>query len=314
MIVAKYNGASCGVQGAETVAVFGSGLIGGSVLRALGRRGLVNCRRVPIDWVNRGERLRDLYEAKRVLLEVARPRMDLIWAAGRTGFGSTSSEVSCELEAFVDVCEWVRDVSRRHDQGEIVFHVVSSAGGLFEGQRFVGLNSVARPLRPYGILKLEQEGIARNVCGEIPVMVYRPSSVYGQAGSKGRLGLITTIISNSKIGIPSRIFGGLDTIRDYIHVDDIGSFIARNTADPLCCSSTSLLASGRPASIREVISIIKRVVGRPLAIELDTDASNVGDITYRSSALPAGWRATDIETGIREVMRKLSQAYESVAR
>ena len=313
MIISSRRGASGGVRGAATVAVFGSGLIGGSVLKALGRRDLTASRRVPVSWLERSERLRDLSEAERPLLEAPGLRMDLIWAAGRTGFGSSREEAAREREAFVDVCEWVRNIAHKRRQGQTVFHVVSSAGGLFEGQRFVGRGSEPRPLRPYGALKLEQEGIARSVCDEMPVVVYRPSSVYGYAGDKGRLGLVTTMISNTKTGIPTRIFGGLDTVRDYVHVDDVGSFIARKTAEPICRSSTSLLASGRPASLREVLSIIRRVVGRPLSIKLDPAPSNASDITFRASALPEDWRTTDIETGIRQVMRKLSQAYERAA-
>ena len=43
-----------------------------------------------------------------------------------------------------------------------LFFLVSSAGGLFEGQRNVGDRSQPSPMRPYGFLKLRQEKLLQD--------------------------------------------------------------------------------------------------------------------------------------------------------
>jgi UDP-glucose 4-epimerase len=45
----------------------------------------------------------------------------------------------------------------RHDGRPVDFHMMSSAGGLFESQTHCSEHSIPRPLRPYGTGKLMQE-------------------------------------------------------------------------------------------------------------------------------------------------------------
>lgn len=313
------------------IAVFGSGLVGGSVIRALNWRGDTANTHFPLDWTDRPSRLVDLAVIDAALDALAPAAViDIIWAAGRTGFGCSEAEAAVEREAFTDLMEWTHRVSRRFAGRLLAVHVVSSAGGLFEGQRFVTADTEPRPLRPYGALKLEQERIARQVCADIAIHLYRPSSVYGLGGANGRAGLVNTLIMNAKRHATSRIFGGLDTIRDYVLAADIGKFMAaktgqeqppinpdqndRETGAPVPTEpQTHLMASGKPAALREVLSIIHRVVGRPLPVKLDPSPSNASHITFRASALPRNWAPTDIETGIRQVMRQLSKIYETAS-
>lgn len=301
-------------QVTHATAVFGSGLIGGSIVQALSWEGDSTNTHFPLDWSSRTARILDLATITTAFSGLPRTAtLDVIWAAGRTGFACSQDEVKEEREAFTDIMDWVHNVSQRFPRQVLNLHVVSSAGGLFEGQRFVCNDSLPRPLRPYGELKLDEESIARTVCHGLPVQIYRPSSVYGLGGVNGRSGLVNTLIMNAKVHTTSRIFGGLDTIRDYVLASDIGKFVAAQTGIRESESKTHLLASGKPAALREVLSIIYRVVGRPLLIKLDPVPSNANHITFRPSGLPAGWAPTDLETGIRRVMRQLSQVYESAA-
>jgi UDP-glucose 4-epimerase len=79
--------------------------------------------------------------------------------------------------------------------------------------------------------------------------IYRPSSIYGFSREAGRSGLINTLIKNAKSHSVSRIFGSLDTVRDYVLVTDIAEFIARRIIQAETHSQTFILASGRPASV-----------------------------------------------------------------
>ena len=76
-------------------------------------------------------------------------------------------------------------------------------------------------------------------------------------------------------------------------------------------STTFTLASGKATSMSEILHIVRAVVRRPLYLKIDSRPSNAEHITYRRSALPEGWRPTDIETGIRIVAQYLGKSRES---
>ena len=71
--------------------------------------------------------------------------------------------------------------------------MISSAGGLFEGQTFCDARSAPTPQRPYGEGKLNQEQLAWGRKGDAKIHIFRPSSVYGVSPS-GRIGLVTALI------------------------------------------------------------------------------------------------------------------------
>ena len=140
--------------------------------------------------------------------------------------------------------------------------------------------------------------------------VYRPSSVYGATRSK-RVGLVTALISNAMQGKTTRIFGNPNTLRDYVLADDIGHYLARRIVDPEPASDpppgakTFLLASGRSASVFEVIERIRERVERPLLLQFDPHPSNVRDMSFLPSALPTDWQATSLASGISRIVTHL---------
>ena len=127
----------------------------------------------------------------------------------------------------------------------------------------------------------------------------------------GRAGLIATLIQNAKRYTPSRIVGQLDTVRDYVLVNDIGKFVAHCMNMRAERPESFLLASGRPTAIGEVLDIVGKVIGRPLYLKLDTAPSNASHFSYRRSALPDNWFPTDLETGIKQVARQLASSFET---
>ena len=149
--------------------------------------------------------------------------------------------------------------------------------------------------------------------GIIP-FIYRPSSVYGVGILGGRAGLIATLIQNAKQYSPSRIIGRLDTIRDYVLVNDIGKFVAQCMHKTAERPETFLLASARPIAMYEVLEIVGKVIGRPLYLKIDTAPSNTSHFSCRKSALPANWFPTDLETGIKQVARQLATSIETERR
>ena len=301
----------------QLIALFGAGLIGSAVVRAIMQEGVGSAITLPFSWKDAVCREADLASLTDTMIEMmAGPvrYVDVVWTAGRAGFAAGWTDVEEELAAFESVnrlCVQLRDALplARHR-----IHIMSSAGGLFEGQRFVGEGAVPAPRRPYGHLKLEQEQRANRLSAGIIPFIYRPSSVYGLGVLGGRAGLIATLIQNAKRYSPSRIVGRLDTIRDYVLVNDIGKFVAQ------CINKTAerpenfLLASGRPTGMCEVLDIVGKVIGRPLYLKLDTAPSNASHFSYRQSALPDNWFPTDLETGIKQVARQLASSFETRGR
>jgi nucleoside-diphosphate-sugar epimerase len=298
--------------GRRVIAVFGVGLVGTSIVSALRRSEEEQPARLPLSWTSAAERMQDLDRIATAIRDPGLARvgqLDIIWAAGRAGFGAGRSELEAETVALKDILHWSAELAGTLPQASATFHLFSSAGGLFEGQRFVDAAAEPRPIRPYGEAKLAQEALLATFGAHFMTHVYRPSSVYGYGAVGGRAGLLSTLIENSWTGRATRIFGDMDTVRDYVLSSDIGTFVARKIAAPDKMPHTYLLANGKPASIGEMLQLVRKVVGRPINLKLDILPSNANHITFRPAALPRNWWPTDLETGIRLVARGLSRRF-----
>ncbi len=303
------------INGPQLVALFGVGLVGGAIAHALERQHDCSSTRRPLDWLSPERRAGDLEVLSQAIDSYDNPdRLDVIWAAGKAGFGSSREELGAEMRAFTDVLTWARNLRSIALRGRLHFHMLSSGGGLFEGQRFVDHASVPNPQRAYGQIKLEQERLLGEARRDLEDHVYRPSSIYGYNGPGGRAGLVNTLIANAERHAVSRIFGDLTTVRDYVLSSDVGDFIARRIISSEVAPGTFTLASGKPTTVKEMLDIVREVVARPLYVKLDSIPSNAGHITYRASVLPADWHPTDLETGVRQLARQLSMSFDAGAR
>jgi nucleoside-diphosphate-sugar epimerase len=302
-----------GLAGEEQViALFGAGLIGSAVARAIMQEGTRSAIILPFSWKDADQRQTDLAFLSETILGIMRGsvrHVEVVWTAGRAGFAAGWAEVEEELAAFESVNRLCAQLCDAFPAARHRFHMMSSAGGLFEGQRFVGKQAVPAPRRPYGHLKLEQEQRANRLSTGIIPFIYRPSSVYGLGIFGGRSGLIPTLIQNAKQYSPSRIVGRLDTIRDYVLVNDIGKFVTQCINKTAERPESFLLASGRPTAMCEVLDIVGKVIGQPLYLKMDTTPSNASHFSYRKSALPNNWFPTDLETGIKQVARQLTFSF-----
>ena len=135
------------------VLLFGLGLIGGAVDRALRLRFQAGGRDFPYDWQDAG-----LRQAQRADIAAALPqagRLAVVWTGGQSGFASSDADMAQEtaiVAELIAMAQTLRQAGRPVD-----FHMMSSAGGLFESQTHCSEHSIPRPLRPYGTGKLMQE-------------------------------------------------------------------------------------------------------------------------------------------------------------
>jgi len=288
---------------ARDVLVFGSGAIGGAVVRALRRRGAYSPVPCAVPWDDPVATRGFLDDLTIRLTDRAGSRaISVVWAAGRTGFGSSDEQAAAEMHTFTDVVHLVARLRGKAPSHQHALHLVSSAGGLYEGRSIRSPGDPPAPLRPYGRLKLAQEQHATAELSEEGVAIYRPSSVYTAPG-RGRLGLIGALVSNGIAQAQTTITGALDTLRDYVLADDIGAFIAdHSTAGVDAQDNRHMLVSGDPASIRHVMTTVESVIRRRLYVRV-AEAWNAQNITFSPVVRARRFRPTPLFVGIGMVHR-----------
>jgi len=283
-----------------TIALFGLGLIGGAVDGALRRRFGASAQDFPYDWHDAG-----LRRAQRATIAAAlagKKPIAVVWAGGANGFGASAEEMDAEVDIVAELIDWAQSLQRRRP---VDFHLTSSAGGLFEGQTHCSASSTPKPLRPYGISKLTQE--ERLLAADIGRRhIYRPSSVYGVGRSK-RLGLATMLATNALTGRTTRISGNPNTLRDYVLSDDIGRFMAGRIMLPSGGDDIVTMASGRPASVYEMVELVRARVARPVLLQFDPHPSNAQHMSFLPSFLPPDWQCTALASGIANVVDTLRE-------
>lgn len=230
---------------------------------------------------------------------VDRP-LSVVWAAGKAGFGATEAEAAGELDGYQDVVALTQRL--RHTRGgqRHTFHMISSAGGLFEGRAVRAASEAPTPLRSYGHLKLAQEQHARDQLSG-GMAVYRPSSVYTVPGQGGRLGLIGVLVRNGITQQPTTIVGALDTLRDYVMAADVGAYVANSTLDYVNDDrNVHMLVSGHPASVLQVITAVETVIRRRVYVRI-AESWNARNITFLPAVKPERFSTTPLRVGVQMV-------------
>ncbi len=294
------------------VLVFGSGLVGCQVLKALESYAPVKECHVQYSWqcdddISRRQLsvLTDLLNEHLAFFPIdPAPSVSIVWAAGKTGFDSAEEAVEWEMRDFKRIISFAEQ-SAAENGGPHRFFMLASAGALFEGQRLILKNSIPSPRRPYGFLKREQECLLARaeISGKF---VYRLSSVYGPFTEGNRINLISAMLTAGLRRQVCRIFGNLGTLRDYVDSRDIGLFVAGEimSALPQASDRPLILASYKPTTIFEMRKIIEDSLRRKLYVSFDPVPSNALDITYAPSCAPSHfWNPTTLYLGIRSIMR-----------
>ena len=298
------------------ILLFGIGFIGRHIFLALSSTGQFDCREFPFDWRDSDRQHLELTQIRNYLaarLNVAQSsmcRVDIIWAAGKAGFGERESQFLSESLTIRNLLDFTKELDCSISIQRAWFHHFSSAGGLFEGQRLVSNFTTPDPLRDYGRIKLGQE---TNVSDMLPKVfktaIYRPSSVYGLAISKNRIGLISALIRSALTGVEAEIYGSLNTLRDFVLVTDIANFVRSKVLYQPPENSTFTLCSGKPASVIEVIGLIQQVANHKLNMRYRILTDNALDNSYCQKILPSNWYPTGLKEGIAQTFMKTATYY-----
>lgn len=225
--------------------------------------------------------------------------LDIIWSAGKAGFGASDKQMKSEFDVYAEVVQ-----SLREQNLDLRFNLLSSAGGIYENSKIVRNLDNISPQRPYAHWKLKQESLLHNL--NINSRIYRIASVYGYKQGQGRLGLINTMIKNTLNNEPIKVFGRQTTLRDYIYHFDIARFLVKSLLEETY--RTEIIASGKATSISSLINMVQRLTRQPVKTIYIDDFGNSNDIVFDHHLIPSKMQITSLEEGVLNVFARMKSA------
>ena len=293
-------------QGKQAVMIFGLGNVGSSINSKLQKNYMWIDQDIEYPWsIGKQFQRHQFWDSQISAFEHIFHDVNydthIVWSAGKAGMSASDQEIKQQKKLFM---EFINQVIKLHatTASRLHMHLLSSAGALFEGVRRVGRLTAANPKRAYGDLKLFEENFIKRIdCDSLSV--YRLASVFSSFRDQYRNGLIPTLIRDASVGATSKIWGRMDTLRDYIWVNDVGDFIAnRILRKQSWQTNTFLLASGKPTSVREVISSIEACIHRPIAFtRVAASDKNDLDITFQRNAIAPELKITPLDDAIAAI-------------
>ncbi len=218
------------------------------------------------------------------------------------------SDASANMGPTLMLLQAIRDAGKHQ-------HVVypSSGGALYRATvdgAPVHEECPVEPLSSYGILKLAIERYLRMGADEgwMTATVLRIGNPYGVLLPTERLqGFIGVALHQLLDGRPVRVFGDLDNVRDYVHLDDVCRAF-RLGLERKERFSIYNIGTGRGVSVRQLIDLFAQMTGRQVEVEYD-------ELSQEATRLPPwvvldpekarrelGWRAVmELEDGIRQM-------------
>lgn len=189
------------------------------------------------------------------------------------GVSSYQDLTAINLSAFIDVLA----VMKRHNVNDIIY--ISSGGSIYgESNEPIPEDAPLLPVSFYGWIKEAAESYLKyeaRINPQLRYLIFRPSNVYGQYQQLNRI--IGVALKNTHLDVPMNIFGGADTKKDYIYIDDFCEIIFKILEKDIW-NETYNIGSGVGTSIREILDIAQEVVQKPLAVEYGKQKE--GDISY----------------------------------
>jgi UDP-glucose 4-epimerase len=285
------------------------GLLGSAVCRRLESLGR-EVRSTAVPW---GDREASVEALLRAAGELPAADWEVYWCAGAGVIATSQADLDTEvsvLESFLD--RW--DPAPGPGRG---LFLASSAGGVYAGSTGAPFteHTEPAPISPYGLAKLRAEEIATAfaVRTGTGLLVGRLSNLYGPGQDVGKpQGLITQLCRAQLTRQPLSIYVSLDTMRDYLFVDDAAR-MAVSTLDAVLPGgrrALKVLASERSSTIGAVLGDLHRITRRRPPIVQGTSANarfQVRDLRLRSVAWPhtAGLASTPMVSGIAATLRSL---------
>ncbi|SDO41065.1 UDP-glucose 4-epimerase [Cryobacterium flavum] len=246
------------------------GLLGSGLVRHLQAVGEIVVRGPRVRW-GTPDAVTDLAAGLSHLVATSDGRdWQVYWCAGVGVTGSNAEAFRAEVSTFEAFLESARGLSANSlERGS--FFVASSAGGVYGGSHGAPFHELSEtaPLGDYGWAKIaiENATAAFSKSTGVRCLVGRISNLYGPGQSLAKpQGLISHLSLSSLTRKPLSVFVSLDTLRDYLYVDDGAELIVagcrrlrQSTGAPF---HIKIIAAGRSVSIGALLSEFRRVSGR----------------------------------------------------
>ena len=267
----------------STWVVGAGGLLGRAVAAAVDRRsGWQRVRIEPLPWTDERAFAAAARTGIRTLLDArGGGPWAILWVAGAAVTATPQSELDRELAQFHAFLDIVRDEATASDAAAsgAVFYA-SSAGGIYSGSQhppFVETTATA-PISPYGRFKLDAERALESFATETGVAAVsgRIANLYGPGQRLDKMQGIISHLARAQVSPASvSIYVSLDTMRDYLYVDD-GAELVLDTVERLRAEGVTYamknLASGRAVTIADLIGQFRIILKRPPKVLLGTSA------------------------------------------
>jgi UDP-glucose 4-epimerase len=220
------------------------------------------------------------------------------------------SDVGLNLLPSLTLLEAIRSV------GSAPHLVYSGSGGAVYRQSSTRTpfdeSSPTAPSTSYGIVKLAFEDYLRigATDGWLTATSLRIGNAYGALLNPERLqGFIGVALHEIALGRPIRVFGDMDNVRDYVHLDDIAHAFELALRQRPAAFEIYNIGTGQGASVEELITILCSVAQVPRTFELDAENAERARHLTQWVVLDAakaerelGWTAEiDLRDGIRSM-------------
>lgn len=287
----------------HAVLIFGLGLVG---------RGIFNQLNKDFDVVAGGklewgsiEKCQDSVETLcKEMLSPETRNIDIIWSAGNTLFSVDAVRAKADLEFFRTLTNSLgKSLNSYLPKARKRYVLISSAGGLFEGQTGIKSGAVPRPIRPYGELKLSQEVFIKNQMWIDEYSLVRLSSVYSITNLNSRMGLVPIMMTKAIRQEVLTVYGSEMTLRDYVLDQDVGRYIAKIIRGAL--PEMVFIVDGKPYSILELKNMVEAITRKKVYLNYTLSTSNAANNSYSNTIRASGFEPTDMASNIRILYHNL---------
>jgi UDP-glucose 4-epimerase len=242
----------------------------------------------------------------------------VVWAAGAAVTSSGQEATDAEYDRFVAALAAIGP-PLADAAGRGMYFLASSAGGVYAGSSGAPFteHSAPRPLAAYGNLKLRMERALRQHAEQTcsAALIGRIANLYGPGQRLDKMqGIISHLARARLTPAPASVFVPLDTLRDYLYVDDAADLVLDALArlDRERGIVTKILASGEATSIAAILGHLRALSkARPRVVLGSSPAAQdqALDLRLRSVVWPEldAYRATPLAVGIDRTIHDIEQ-------
>jgi UDP-glucose 4-epimerase len=313
-----WKGRAAGGRQGTRALVVGSGFIGSHVVAELAaedRPPAVLTRSRPGSSVLAAVQAGDLHigdAGDPAAVETALAGIDeVFYCAGGLLPAASEEDPERDAELTMRPLRTVLEALRHRPQTRLAY--ISSGGTVYgqPGTLPVPETAPTHPLGSYGRLHLAcEEEIERHRAEHgLDARILRCATVYGenQRPDRGQ-GAVVTFLHRIEHGETIDLYGGGETIRDYVYAGDVAA-VAVETMGHEDCPRVLNVASGTGTSLLELVTLVEREIGREAVVERHPErAFDVHEIVLDISRLRelTGFQPTPLEEGIAHTHRWLN--------